>query len=135
MKYGGIVFSGLLVLIFFVAAGMAGCPAYNVYSAGMHGRAQLAEANFARQSLVAKARAENEAAELYAQAEVTRAQGAAKAAQIISKSLEGNPNYLQYLAIQSQKEMADSPNHTTIYIPTGANGIPLIGTYRAEAAR
>lgn len=104
----------------------AGCPVYNVWNAGMHGRAQMAEAEFGRQTLVAKARAEKEAAELYAEAEVLRAAGAAKSAAIISKTLEGNTAYLQYLAIQSQKAMADSPNHTTVYIPTGNNGIPLV---------
>lgn len=119
----------VLVTVFVLllaALGLAGCPAYNVYSAGMHGRAQLAEANFGRQALVAKARAENEAATLYAEAEVTRAKGAAQSAAIISRSLENNTAYLQYLAIQSQKAMADSPNHTTVYIPTGQNGIPLV---------
>jgi len=37
---------------------------------------------------------------------------------------------LQYKAIEAQKAMVKSKNHTTIYIPTGANGIPLIRTVR-----
>jgi hypothetical protein len=28
--------------------------------------------------------------------------------------------------------MADSPNHTTIYIPSGQNGIPLVRTVDDE---
>lgn len=34
--------------------------------------------------------------------------------------------YLQHEAIQAQLEMADSPNHTTVYIPVGTNGVPLV---------
>lgn len=118
---GAVVF--LLVLW---VAGLVWGPQYNVWSQGMHGRAQMAEAEYGRQTLVAKARAEMEAADLYAKAEVLRAEGAAKSAAIISRSLENNTAYLQYLAIQSQKAMSDSPNHTTVYIPTGSNGIPLV---------
>lgn len=52
------------------------------------------------------------------------AKGIAKAQAIIDKSLTNN--YLQYEAIKAQAKMADSPNHTTIYIPVGNNGIPLM---------
>lgn len=55
---------------------------------------------------------------------VQEAIGIAKSQEIISGSL--NTNYLQYLAIQAQEKMAESPNHSTIYIPSGNNGIPLI---------
>jgi len=34
--------------------------------------------------------------------------------------------YLQHEAIQTQLVMANSPNHSTVYIPSGANGIPLV---------
>ena len=36
------------------------------------------------------------------------------------------PNYLQHEAIGAQLEMASSPNHTTVYIPVGNNGLPLV---------
>lgn len=36
--------------------------------------------------------------------------------------------YLTYLAIEAQKAMAGSPNHTVQYIPVGPMGIPLVGT-------
>src|ERR1043165_10179341 len=84
---------------------LAGCPVYNVWQQGMSGKAKLAEAEFGRQTLVSKAKAEKEAASLYAEAEVLRAEGAAKSAKIISSSLETNYAYLQHLAIQSQKAM------------------------------
>lgn len=59
-----------------------------------------------------------------AQIRVVDAQGIAEAQSIIAKSL--TDSYLQYLAIDAQKAMASGTNHTEIYIPSGANGIPLV---------
>lgn len=55
---------------------------------------------------------------------IIEAQGIADAQRIINETL--TPQYLQHEAIQAQMQMANSPNHTTVYIPSGANGIPLI---------
>ncbi len=57
---------------------------------------------------------------------VQEAKGIAESQRIIDTSL--THNYLQYLAIQAQEQMAHSPNHTQIYIPVGTNGIPLVKT-------
>jgi hypothetical protein len=38
------------------------------------------------------------------------------------------PLYLQHEAIQAQHRMAGSPNHTVIWAPSGANGVPLVST-------
>lgn len=65
-----------------------------------------------------------------AEIRVQEAKGIATSQKIIDSSL--TTNYLQYLAIGAQKEMAHSPNHTQIYIPSGANGIPLIKTINAK---
>ena len=54
------------------------------------------------------------------------ARGIAEAQRIINSTL--TVNYLQHEAINAQLKMAASPNHTTVYIPSGANGIPLVGT-------
>jgi len=35
-------------------------------------------------------------------------------------------NSTQKYTIQTQLVMANSPNHSTVYIPSGANGIPLV---------
>lgn len=56
------------------------------------------------------------------------ANGIAKAMDIVQQKL--TPYYLQHEAIEAQKAMVGSPNHTTIYIPTGNNGVPLVGTIR-----
>ncbi len=61
-----------------------------------------------------------------AERKVIEAKGIAEAQGIINKTL--TPAYLQLEAIKAQKMMASSPNHTTVYIPSGDNGIPLIRT-------
>jgi hypothetical protein len=39
--------------------------------------------------------------------------------------------YIQHEAIEAQKMMVNSPNHTTVYIPVGPMGVPLTGTFPA----
>lgn len=58
-----------------------------------------------------------------AERRIIEAEGIAKAQEIINATL--TPAYLQHEAIQAQRHMANSPNHTTVYIPAGDNGIPL----------
>lgn len=57
---------------------------------------------------------------------IVEASGIAKAMEIINSNL--TPNYLQYLAIDAQKQMLNSQNHTVVYIPVGNMGVPLVGT-------
>ncbi|WP_051324004.1 hypothetical protein [Candidatus Solirubrobacter pratensis] len=54
------------------------------------------------------------------------ATGIRKAQDEISKTL--NPLYVQWEAIQAQMKMANSPSHSQVYIPVGANGVPLVQT-------
>jgi len=61
-----------------------------------------------------------------AEIRVIEARGIAQAQRIINASL--TPLYIQHEAIQAQKAMADSPNNTMIYIPVGAQGVPLVYT-------
>jgi len=56
---------------------------------------------------------------------IIEAEGIAQATQIISQRLTGA--YLQYEAIKAQQATINSPNHTTIYIPVGPMGVPLVG--------
>jgi regulator of protease activity HflC (stomatin/prohibitin superfamily) len=56
-----------------------------------------------------------------------QAQGIANAMQIIRGQL--SPMYVQHEAIEAQKAMVGSPNHTTVYIPVGPMGVPLTGTF------
>jgi hypothetical protein len=61
-----------------------------------------------------------------AEIRIEEAKGIAEAQRIINETL--TPFYLQHEAIGAQLEMASSPNHTTVYIPVGANGLPLVHT-------
>jgi len=56
---------------------------------------------------------------------IIEAEGVARATEIISQRLTGA--YLQYEAIKAQHEMAASKNQTTIYIPVGPMGVPIVG--------
>jgi hypothetical protein len=58
-----------------------------------------------------------------------QAQGIANAMQIIRGQL--NALYVQHEAIEAQKMMVNSPNHTVVYIPSGPMGVPLTGTFDA----
>ena len=61
-----------------------------------------------------------------AEIKVEEAKGIARAQAIINKTL--TPNYLQHEAIQSYKDLVNSPNTTFIIMPTNpkATGMPLI---------
>jgi regulator of protease activity HflC (stomatin/prohibitin superfamily) len=58
-----------------------------------------------------------------------QAQGIANAMQIIRGQLSAM--YIQHEAIEAQKAMVGSPNHTVVYIPVGPMGVPLTGTFPA----
>jgi hypothetical protein len=58
-----------------------------------------------------------------------QAQGIANAMQIIRGQLSAM--YIQHEAIEAQKLMVGSPNHTVVYIPVGPMGVPLTGTMNA----
>jgi regulator of protease activity HflC (stomatin/prohibitin superfamily) len=85
------------------------------------------------QAIEVKLKAEQEAEQMKfvlekekkeAERRVIEAEGIARSQEIINKTL--TPAYLQHEAIQAQMKMANSPNHTTVYIPSGDNGIPLV---------
>ena len=61
-----------------------------------------------------------------AEIRIVESRGIAESQRIINATL--TDKYLQHEAIQAQEKLAESPNHTTIYIPSGQNGIPLVKT-------
>ncbi len=65
-----------------------------------------------------------------AQVRIAQAQGIAQAQHIIAGSL--TQAYLQYEAIEAQKNEINSNNHTIIYIPSGNNGVPLVSTINPQ---
>lgn len=96
-------------------------PIYSVWSSGKAGEAELAQAEYNRQIIVRQAQAKRDAAELEAEAEVTRAEGVAKANAIIGDSLKNNEAYLRYLFVNNLAETKDQ----VIYVPTEAN-LPVL---------
>ena len=60
-----------------------------------------------------------------------QAQGIANAMHIIRGQLTSM--YIQHEAIEAQKQMVGSPNHTVVYIPVGPMGVPLTGTFSSTA--
>ena len=97
-----------------------GWPQYRVYQQRLSGEAALAEAQSSRQVTILEARAKKESAISLAEAEVIRAEGAAKANTILQNSLGGPEGYLRYLQIQALEDTKAN----LIYVPTEA-GLPV----------
>ncbi len=86
--------------------------------------ATAVEKKLAAQQLLSEKETQKQIAGKDAEIRIEEAKGIAEAQKIINTTL--TPNYLQHEAINAQLHMAESPNHTTVYIPVGTNGIPLI---------
>lgn len=110
----------IILLLMLSVAVLAGCPRYHVYNQEMAGRAKLAEAHSSRQVAILEAKAKMESAKMLAEAEVIRAQGAARANHILQDSMGGPNNYLRYLQIQA----IDHKEASVIYVPT-EGGLPI----------
>jgi regulator of protease activity HflC (stomatin/prohibitin superfamily) len=117
--------TAILLLIGLITLTMWGCPQYHVYEQRMQGQSQLAHAQASKEVAVAEAKARMESASLLAQAEVTRAEGVAKANKIIGDSLKGNESYLRYLWVNN----LENSKNQVIYVPTEA-GLPLMEATR-----
>lgn len=88
--------------------------------------AQAVEKKLAAQQLLEEKSVQKEIAQKDAEIKIEEAKGIAEAQKIINATL--TTNYLQHEAIKAQERMAGSPNHTTVYIPVGANGMPVVYT-------
>lgn len=90
-----------------------GYAKYHIWSERQHGQAELARAEGNRAIAVCEARASQESAECYAQAEIIRAKGVAEANKIIGDSLKDNEAYLKYRFIEGLQ----TNQMQTIYVP------------------
>lgn len=86
--------------------------------------AQAVEKKLAAQQLLEEKTVQKQIAQKNAEIQIEEAKGIAEAQRIINETLTAN--YLQHEAIKAQERMAGSPNHTTVYIPVGTNGIPVV---------
>lgn len=87
---------------------------------------EAVEKKLAAKQLLDEKETQREIAKKDAEIRIEEAKGIAEAQRIINSTL--TLNYLQHEAINAQRLMAASPNHTTVYIPSGVNGIPLVRT-------
>ena len=113
------------IVILLVAIWMFTYPKYRVWQQGLEGEAELKRAEQNRKIAVQEAEAKKEAAKSLADAEIIRAQGMAKANEIIGGSLKGNEEYLRYLWIDN----LEKGNNSVIYVPTEA-GLPILEANR-----
>jgi hypothetical protein len=106
---------------------MFGMPMYKVWQQEMTGKAEFSRAEQNRKIRVEEAKAEKESAVFRAEAEIIRAEGVAKANEIIGGSLKDNKDYLTYLWIQALYDESNS----VIYVPTEAN-MPILEATRLQ---
>ncbi len=110
-------------VIIAIVAGLAfGIPSFGRYQTLMNARNEILVNELQIQQTEQLVKVE----EQKAQVKIAEANGIASAQEIINGTL--TDRYLQHEAIEAQKSMANSPNHSTIYIPSGTNGIPLVKT-------
>jgi len=104
------------VIVFILVFAMFIIPSLKPWWASQNGKAELAQAEQNRQIIIIQAEADKAA-------EITRAEGVAKANEIIGNSLKGNEDYLRYLYITgiTSKDI----NREVIYIPTEAT-MPIL---------
>ena len=107
---------GAVAILAFVLWGL---PQLGVYNRTLAGKAALMEAESTRQVRVLEAKAKQESAQLEAQAELTRAEGSAKAIAALKAELGSSSSYLRWLYIQGlQDQNEKSGEKTVVYIPT-----------------
>lgn len=111
----------LIGMVVLIGVLMWGLPIYRVWQQGLAGQSELARAEYNRKIAIQEAEAKKESAVMLAQAEITRAEGVAKANQIIGLSLKGNEAYLRYLWIDTLAK----DDKQIIYVPTEA-GMPIL---------
>jgi len=112
----------VLVAILVIAGLMFGLPEFGRYQVRMSAQNEVAvnEIRIKQQEQLIQVEKQK------AQIRIEEATGIAAAQKLINATL--TDQYLQHEAIEAQKTMAGSPNHTQIYIPVGNNGIPLVKT-------
>ena len=109
----------IILTVLLIVWGLAIYPFWKVFSAKMDGEAKLAHSEYERQVQVVNAKANLQAQDYNAQAEVVRASGVAKANNIIKDSI--TDQYIKYLWVQTLDKGVD---HQIIYVPTEL-GLPI----------
>ena len=112
-------FMGIIILLGLIAAGMFGCPKYNVWQQGLAGQASLCRAEQERKILIEQAKAEKESAQIRAEAIA-----------IVGKAAQEYPEYrLQEFLGAFAEALQSDKIEKIIYVPTEAN-IPIMEATR-----
>lgn len=121
------MFNGIawFLIIAFICGLFFTVPMYFRYQTRMNAQNELAAQQYLKQVAIATAESKNESAKFEAQAEVTRAEGVAKANKIIGDSLTNNEAYLRYLFVNN----LEHTQNQIIYVPTEAN-LPILEAKR-----
>lgn len=127
----GIILVGVILVIIAAVVFAVVIPLMQPWWAEQTGKAELAQAEQNRQIAVKEAQAKKDSAVLLAEAEVTRAEGVAKANKIIGDSLRQNEDYLRYLWITDVA--GSNVDKTVVYIPTEAN-LPILEATRQSSS-
>jgi len=121
---------GLIVIVLFIGMVVLGLffglPAFGRYQALQNAENQVALNNIAIQQQDQLIAVEQKKAEI----RVAEAQGISRSQQIINATL--TDRYLVHEAIKAQEAMVSSPNHSTVYIPTGDMGVPIVRTENGD---
>jgi hypothetical protein len=107
----GVVPAGILVIGGLLWAG----PAYRIYTQEQEGKAVLARAEYSRKAQIEDAKAKLESAKYLNEA-----------ANVINSSL--SPEYLEYLRIQMQEEVASRNTGAVYFFDSGTSAAPVIKT-------
>lgn len=116
----GLLGVGILLFVLVIGSLMWFIPAYSRYQARMDETNQIQINALAIQQTQQLVEVEKQKALIREQEAI----GIAQSQKTINATL--TPLYIQHEAIQAQEKMANSPNHTEIYIPSGMNGVPLV---------
>ena len=122
-----VVIAGVLLVVAVLMLALFGGTTFGRYQKRQNAMNNIRVTELEIQNTEQKVEVEKQKAEV----RVAKANGISQAQHIINATL--TDQYLQHEAIEAQRAMASSPNHTTIYIPSGQNGIPIINTIDPQA--
>ena len=123
MKQKNQIIFAIIVILLLLGLVLWGLPKYKVYSRELNGKAQLKEAEWNRKIAIEEAEAIKESAKLKAEAEVIRAEGIARANEIIAVSI--TEEYIRYKFVEGLNDGSTE----VIYVPTEAN-LPILEATR-----
>ena len=123
MKQKNQIIFAIIVILLLLGLVLWGLPKYKVYSRELNGKAQLKEAEWNRKIAIEEAEAIKESAKLKAEAEVIRAEGIARANEIIAGSI--TEEYIRYKFVEGLNDGSTE----VIYVPTEAN-LPILEATR-----